>query len=548
MERCAAISSIFTRSVALRWYTRCMETEATTITDQEQTIAELRAQVATLTHQLEWFKRQVFGSKSEKRVFVDPGQMSLGDILSAPVQPGGPEPAKKTVGGYERGKAPKDRGADSVNATGLRFDASVPVEVIRLPVPEIAGLSEHEYEIVGVKEFCKLAQRPASYVVLRYERPVIKLKASGKLLGSVAPKTLFDGSIADVSLVAGLIVDKFRFHIPLYRQHQRMDAAGITLARSTLTNLVQRGIMTLSPIVDAQFQHVLLSKTLAMDEVPIKVGPKNKSKGATTKSKMNQGYYWPIYGEDDEVVFTYSESRARLVIEQLLTKTFDGTLISDGYSAYACYAKLNDKVTHAQCWTHTRRTFVEAENDQPTAVAEVLQMMQALYKAEEVIRTQALAGELKRAYRLRYSKPVVDRIFEWSDKQCENMALLPQSPFAKALNYLRTRKDPLMVYLDDPDVPIDTNHIERVIRPIPMGRRNWLFCWTELGAQHVGIIQSLITTCRLHGVDPYTYLVDVLQRVSVHPAKNVIELTPRVWKTIFAADPMRSDLGTGVKQ
>ena len=100
----------------------------------------------------------------------------------------------------------------------------------------------------------------------------------------------------------------------------------------------------------------------------------------------------------------------------------------------------------------------------------------------------------------------------------------------------------LQVFLADPDVPIDTNHLERAIRPIPMGRRNWLFCWTELGAQQVGIIQSLLVTCKLQGINPYTYLVDVLQRISRHPASRVVELTPRCWKARFADNPLRSAL------
>jgi hypothetical protein len=98
------------------------------------------------------------------------------------------------------------------------------------------------------------------------------------------------------------------------------------------------------------------------------------------------------------------------------------------------------------------------------------------------------------------------------------------------------------VFLTDPDVPIDTNHLERALRVIPMGRKSWLFCWTELGAKHVGIIQSLLVTCRLHGVDPYTYLVDVLQRTGEHPASRVAELTPRLWKQHFSDNPLRSDL------
>ena len=112
----------------------------------------------------------------------------------------------------------------------------------------------------------------------------------------------------------------------------------------------------------------------------------------------------------------------------------------------------------------------------------------------------------------------------------------------KAINYTLTKTTALRVFLENPDVPLDTNHLERALRPIPMGRRNWLFCWTELGAEHVGVIQSLICTCKLHQVDPYTYLVDVLQRINLHPAKDVEALTPRLWKDEFAAVPLRSDL------
>jgi transposase len=124
----------------------------------------------------------------------------------------------------------------------------------------------------------------------------------------------------------------------------------------------------------------------------------------------------------------------------------------------------------------------------------------------------------------------------------ERQGFTPSNPFIQALNYVRERRVGLEIFLTDPDVPIDTNHLERALRVVPMGRKNWNFCWTELGAKHVGIIQSLIVTCRLHGIDPYTYLVDVLQRISEHPASRVVELTPRLWKQHFAANPLRSDI------
>ena len=136
----------------------------------------------------------------------------------------------------------------------------------------------------------------------------------------------------------------------------------------------------------------------------------------------------------------------------------------------------------------------------------------------------------------------MDAFFDWVDRQFEQQGLLPSNPLTKALAYVRERRAGLEVFLGDPDVPMDTNHLERALRAIPMGKKNWLFCWTEVGAEHAGIVQSLIATCRLHDIDPYTYLVDVLQRVGEHPASRVAELTPRLWKQHFAANPMRSDL------
>ena len=136
----------------------------------------------------------------------------------------------------------------------------------------------------------------------------------------------------------------------------------------------------------------------------------------------------------------------------------------------------------------------------------------------------------------------MEAFFAWCKEQRQRPDLLPRNPLASALHHATHREAGLRVFLDDPEVSIDSNHLERSLRPIPTGRRNWLFAWTELGAQRIGVIQSLLVTCQLQGVDPYTYLVDFLQRVAEHPAKRVTKLTPRVWKTTFADHPLRSDL------
>jgi hypothetical protein len=196
----------------------------------------------------------------------------------------------------------------------------------------------------------------------------------------------------------------------------------------------------------------------------------------------------------------------------------------------------------AETWrklVHARRHFESALESEPAGVEQALTQIQALYAVEQHIRDQNLTGEAKQLYRLTHSKPKLEVFFDWVERQFERQSFTPTHPFIQALVYAKTRRLGLEVFVTDPDVPIDTNHLERALRVIPMGRKSWLF-WTELGAKQVGIIQSLIVTCRLHGIDPYTYLIDVLQRVSQHPASRVAELTPRLWKTLFADHPLRS--------
>jgi hypothetical protein len=336
-----------------------------------------------------------------------------------------------------------------------------------------------------------------------------------------------------VPVLAGVLVDKFCYHMPLYRKHQRLADAGITLSRATLTRRVQQTIELVRPIYDAQWRHILQSKVLAMDETPIKAD-------RSGKGKMRQTWYWPIYGEDDEICFTWSPSRGSdHVVAQL--NDFAGTLLTDGYAAYDAYAKRRSKVTQAQCWTHLRRYFDRSQASDPAA-AGALAIIGALYRVEREIRERELTDQAKLDYRSRHARPIVGAFFGWCHAQRQRMDLVNSEPLAQALIYADNHQDQLKVYLGDPDVPMDTNHLERALRVIPMGRKAWLFNWTEVGARQVGIIQSLLTTCRLHDVDPYAYVVDVLQRIALHPDRDVEQLTPRRWKALFADNPLRSDL------
>lgn len=500
--------------------------------------AALRAEVSALKHQLEWFKRQLFGQKSERRIVEPvPAQMNLGEALSQAHTGVAPEPKSRRVEAHTRRLATKRPEADEDSVAF--FDASrVPVEVIEVPAPEVAGLSADQFEIIAHKESFRLAQRPGSYVVLKYRRPVIKLKETQVITCPSAPVGVIDQSRADVSFIAGLLIDKFAYHLPLYRQHQRLANNHITVSRQWLTQVAQKAVALLDPIYEAQLDSIRASRVKAMDETSVKAG-------RAQAGKLKQGYFWPVYGERDEVCFPFFDTRGGESIEEVLglRAAQDGVLLTDGYNPYATYAK-KIGITHAQCWAHARRKVFEAQELAPDVAAEALDMIGALYAVEADIRDKRLAGASKLDYRLMYAKPIAEHYFAWVRQQIESLGLLPSNPMIDALNYSHRRRWGLEVYLTDPDVPIDNNHLERALRVIPMGKKAWLFCWTELGARHVGIMQSLIVTCKLHDIDPYDYLVDVLQRVGQHPASRVQELTPRLWKQRFAANPLRSALHT----
>jgi len=502
-----------------------------------QLVHSQAAQIEALRAQLEWFKRQVFGQKSERYApQPDAQQMHLGDLM--PAVTAAPE-AEQEVPAHKRRK-PRSDFIDDATSVPFFDQARVPVVSIEVPNPEVQGLSPQQYEVVGEKVSHRLAQRPGAYVVLRYVRAVIKRRDTQTLHCPAAPVGVIEGSRADVSFVAGVMLDKFQWHLPLYRQHQRLIQAGFNLSRQWLTQLVQQGAQLLEPIYDAQLESIRASRVIAMDETPIKAG-------RAGPGKLKAGYFWPVYGEHDEVCFAFFDSRQHACVKALLgDKLPDGSvLLSDGYAAYSRYAEATG-VTHAQCWSHTRRGYFEALRAEPQAADQALKMIAKIYEVEADIRQRALSGENKRLHRLEHAKPLVEEFFAWVDEQLACQGLLPSNALTKALVYARERKSQLMVFLGDEQVPMDTNHLERALRPIPLGRKNWLFCWTEVGAKHAGIVQSLITTCRLHGVDPYTYFVDVLQRVGQHPAARVAELTPRLWKQHFADKPLRSDLHAAI--
>lgn len=497
----------------------------------------LAARNAELAAQVKWFQNQLFGQKSERRIpEVSSEQLFLGQQFQKETEAAETETVKE-----HKRKKRKAQSHDGDNEK-LFFDPDVvPVEEIEIANPEVEGLGEDEYEVISQKVSYRLAQRPGVYVILKYIRNVIKKhnpkENEKKISCPPLPFEVFEKSHADVSFLAGLLVDKFQYHLPLYRQHQRLQAAGIDVSRAWLTQLVHREGDLLKPIVKEVLKSIRMCRVKLIDETPIKAGRKKKG-------KMRTAYFWPVMG-GKEIVFLYFSSREhRHVFEALGAKPDDDSVIvSDGYDAYRQYAKATGTL-NAQDWTHSRREFVKAEDEEPKRAEAALNMIRQLYRIETEIKKQELEGEEKLLYRLLHSKPLVEKFFAWVEQQLKDTTLLPSNSLRKALNYVNTRKNALELFLFDPEIPLHTNDIENALRVLPLGRKNWLFCWTEVGAEYVGIFQSLIVTCKMNGIDPYTYLVDVLQRVADHPKSEIHQLTPVNWKTHFADKPRRSLIDT----
>ena len=250
-------------------------------------LSKLERENLYLRRQVAWFQRQIFGQKSERRLPEPDGvQGSLGETFDA-IPEATPAGKKTRIAAHERESKLKRDAGHADESTLFFDDQKVPVETIAVANPEVAGLASEDYEVIGEKVTHRLAQRPGSYVILKYVRQVIKRLDTQALSCPAAPVGVIDGSRADVSFVVGMTLDKCAFHLPLYRQHQRLRDAGIQVSRAWLTQLMQSTAALLEPIYSAQLESIRASRVKAMDETPIKAGPAGAG-------KMKAAYFWPV--------------------------------------------------------------------------------------------------------------------------------------------------------------------------------------------------------------------------------------------------------------
>jgi transposase len=479
---------------------------------------QLRAINEQLLHRVEQLLKLSFGSKSERYLGKEqmPEQLRLELAPEVVVEVPVPEIPKIEV--TKASASEKQKKKHFVIPEGLVDEIQ---EIHPDVIPEGSKCTGSE---VSYRLKCSPARLTAKKII-RYKyllpTPEGDPGLNSKIIIAPLPDEVIKNCMADASLLATLIVEKYCDHLPVYRQMTRFDRAGIKLAHSTLLDWIAKTCTLLQPLYDALKQEVLKSNYLMMDETTMKVMDKTK-KGTT-----HRGYFWAAQAPPENLVFFEYRLGRNQEVPQALLSDFKGYLQSDGYSCYETLA-VNKDITLLCCMAHARRYFLEAGKNDPGRAAYALEVFGQLYDIEREIKDKT--PEQRKTARQNQSKPIWIDFGNWLE---ENAGLLNEkSAIYKAFAYTMKRYKRLSVYMEDDLLNIDNNPIESSIRPIALGRRNFLFSGSHEGAQRSAMLYSFMGTCKLHGINPMIWMVDVLKKINNHPPQLMLEMLPHRWKII----------------
>ena len=476
-------------------------------------IAELKADNVYLKHELEKIKRIIFGSKSERFIGTnDPNQLLLFNLE----QPKIPEPPKETIT-IERNKPKKQEKV--VNIRGqLPSDLPRITEVIE-PKEDITGAKKIGEEITEVMEYT-----PGKIYVRRYVRPKYALpEDKGVVIGELPSLPIPRGN-AGASLITHIIVSKYCDHIPFYRQGQIFKRDGVLIPESTINDWFQKACDLIEPLYQKSVELIRKSPYLMVDETPIPVLDNNHP-GST-----HRGYFWVYYDPINKIVcFDYQKGRGR---EGPLTflKGYRGTLQTDGYSGYDIFEH-KEGITMLSCMAHARRYFDQAKNNDKERSEYVLGEMQKLYEVERIAREGEYSYDQRKEIRMEKSLPILQGIEIWLKDNITKV--LPKSAIGVAIGYTLGRWDRLKRYIDDGHYEIDNNLIENSIRPVALGRKNYLFAGSHEAAQKAAMIYSFLGTCKINNINQSDWFNDILNRISDYKVNHLEELLPNNWKPII---------------
>lgn len=483
----------------------------------QETLAQQESVIATLRHQLSVLKRARFGRSSElldTQIHQLELQLEELEMQSAAI----PKLSAPTT---EDKTTPRRRAS---------LPEQLPREELRVETACQCPACQGELTHIGDDVSEMLDVVPASYRVIRIVRPKFSCKHCDTLVQGAAPERVIKKGLASAALLTQVIVDKYLDHQPLYRQSERMEREGIDIERSTLADWVGQTGALLTPLADAIGRHVKAAQHIYADDTTAPTLSPGKGRTQT-------GRYW-TYVRDGRswadttapaVWLQYSEDRKGLHPTAHL-KGYQGSLQAD---AYAGYNELyQQKIQQHGCWAHVRRKFYDITQSGPSPLAdEAITIIQSLYVIEKQARGQP--PNERQHIRATQAKPILERFHTWL--QATLRTLSKGSPLSKAIHYALKQWDALVAYVDNGYAELDNNSAERSLRPIALGRKNYLFAGSVAGGQRAAVLYSILSTAKLNGINPNDYLTAVLKRIGNHPINRIDELLP--WNIDLASQP-----------
>jgi transposase len=481
------------------------------LASREEELKRKQLKIDQLTHEMAILKRWRFARRSEQ---LDAVQRSLLDeSIDADLEAIGLEiEALKT----------KPSSPPKAQPRRVALPAQFPRRSIHHEPEHTQCSCGCTLERIGEDISEKLDYTPGVFEVERHVRGKWVCRRCERLIQAPVPAQVIDKGIPTAGLLAQVLIAKYHDHAPLYRQEGIFERAGLALPRSTLAQWVGACGLRLQPLADALKSALLTRTVLHADETPV---PMLKPGLGRTHRAYLWSYSSSEYDELPAVVYDFADSRSGLHAREFLG-AWSGKLVCDDYSGYK--ALFERGVVEVGCMAHARRKFHDLYANHRSDIAqEALRLFGSLYDIEREAREQKLNADSRRQLRQQRAKPVAELLRQWLVRQ---RGQVPDgSATAKAIEYNLGRWSALTRYLDDGDLPIDNNHVENRIRPVAIGRANWLFAGSLRAGQRAAVIMSLIQSAKLNGHDPYRYLKDVLERLPTQPASRLEELLPYRW-------------------
>ena len=485
---------------------------ATLIAENQRLLAEVK----DLKEQVHLLLSKMYGRKSES---VDPNQLHL-FANGAPIAESEQLIEVKTT---VKKKATKGHGRESFPDHLPRKRIDIELSEPERQCPDCGDLMC----AIGTETSERGELIPAKVIVNQYVRHRYACKRGHHVVTAPAPPGVMERAKYEPSVFAHIVTKKYSDHVPLHRLEAIFKRQGFRIPKQTMWDMVSRVAELLSPVLKAMRAEVLSSLSLQADETPLKVA-------IGSEKKMKQGYLWAYRG-DGKVVYDFTTGRSRAGPNRFLAD-YRGLLQTDGYSGYDEICSRN-KIKRAGCWAHARRKFKDALKSAPRESAACLIQINRLFRIERQLGEkrdkEELSNEgfvkLRAEIRTRFSKRIVRRLMDCLRKIELEGRCLPQSLLGKAMTYIANQKEPLLLFLSEPLIQLDNNAVERDMKHIAVGRKNWLFAGSPKGGEAAASLFSLVATCKAHDVDPEAYIKDILNRLDTTPASGVGTLTPWAW-------------------